>query len=45
MVLCRAIVIQAPGGGGIGQNISHLFGPGTTVLIGPDWFLGLFLDR
>ena len=32
--------------GGIGQNISHLFGPGTTVtvLIGPVWFLGLFVD-
>jgi hypothetical protein len=28
-----------------GQNISHLFGTGTTVLIGPVWFLCLFLDR
>jgi hypothetical protein len=29
-------------GGGSRQNISHLFGPGTTVLIGPAWFLVSF---
>jgi hypothetical protein len=28
-----------------GQNISHLFGRGTTVLIGPVWYLGLFWGR
>ena len=35
-------------GAASGQNISHLFGLGTTVLIGPVWYLGLFgggLDR
>jgi len=31
--------------GGSGQHISHQFGPGTNVLMGPVWFLGLFLDR
>ena len=32
------------GGSGQPENISHLFGPGTTVLISPVWFWGLFLD-
>ncbi len=32
-------------GAASGQNISHLFGRGTTVLIGPVWYLGLFLGR
>ena len=31
--------------GPTGQNISHLFGQGTTVLIGPVWYLGLFCER
>ena len=26
-------------------SIWFFFGLGTTVFIGPDWFLGLFLDR
>jgi hypothetical protein len=28
------------GGGGSGQNISHLFGPGTTLLIGSGLVFG-----